>query len=137
MIERKLQLDSDIKNLDTINSILEEIYELEEVPFPTQFQVSVAVEELFSNICNYAYLEGNGSVGIELKVYDSTIRVLFSDHGIPFNPLEKEDPNTKASAEERQIGGLGIFMVKKSMDEFNYNYRDNQNIVEVVKKFNG
>lgn len=61
------------------------------------------------------------------------IRMTFIDGGKPYNPLQKEDPNTALTAEERQIGGLGIYMVKKSMDEVTYRYHEGQNILTIVK----
>ena len=98
-------------------------------------QVNVAIDELFSNIAYYAYeAEGDATVRVEIIEESMEIVLTFLDNGIPYNPLEKEDPDTTLSAEEREIGGLGIFMVKKTMDDVKYEYKDGQNILKIVKK---
>ncbi len=98
-------------------------------------QLCVAVEEIFVNIAHYAYPAVNGTVRISVQnVEDDRVLLRFDDFGIPFNPLEKPDPNVTGSAEERDIGGLGIFMTKKAVDNISYEYVNNQNMLTIEKK---
>jgi anti-sigma regulatory factor (Ser/Thr protein kinase) len=92
------------------------------------------VEEAYVNVASYAYTPGTGPVTLKVEKSASEIRITFLDSGVPFNPLEKEDPDVSLPASERQIGGLGIFMVKKSMDNVQYAYLDGKNILTLTKK---
>lgn len=104
-------------------------------PMKTQMQIEVAVEELFVNIAHYAYAPAIGSATIQVTISDDReAAITFIDSGKPYDPLAKPDPDVTLSAEERQIGGLGIYMVKKSMDDVRYEYRDEQNVLTIVKK---
>ncbi len=89
--------------------------------------IRICAEEIFVNIASYAYPEKEGSVQIEEEVLDGSIHIMFADEGVPYNPLEKDDPDITASAQERAIGGLGIFMVKQMADDLRYEYKDNRN----------
>lgn len=94
-------------------------------------KVMVALEELFVNVAHYAYEGKDGDVSVSIEFEDKDMILVLKDKGRPFNPLEKPDPNVEASLDERSIGGLGIFMVKKTMDEFDYEYKDGENIVTI------
>ena len=100
-----------------------------------QTQIDIAVEELFVNIAHYAYKPDTGpaTVRVEVEKEPPAICITFIDHGVPYDPLAREDPDITLSAEERRIGGLGIFMVKKSMDSIEYEYKDGQNILHIRK----
>lgn len=101
-----------------------------------KFQLDVAVEEIFVNIAHYAFhSEEKGEATVRCCVGGSPLQVTiqFLDRGKPFNPLAKEDADTTLSAEERDIGGLGILMVKKSMDAVDYAYQDGRNILTIKK----
>ncbi|MGN0343793.1 MAG: ATP-binding protein [Lachnospiraceae bacterium] len=95
----------------------------------------IAVEEIFVNIAHYAYggKSGEAIINLDIKQDPKCCRVEFRDHGIPYNPLEKADPDITLSAEEREIGGLGIYMVKQSMDKVEYRYEDGCNILAIEK----
>ena len=98
-------------------------------------KINVALDELLSNIVNYAYAPGSGKMTVQMR-YDETNRAVFLsfiDNGVPYDPLAKSDPDVTLSAEQRSIGGLGIFMVKKSMDDMVYEYKDGQNILSIKK----
>ena len=98
-------------------------------------QIGLAGEEIFVNIANYAYSpqEGPATVRVQTDSEKSTVDITFIDHGVPYDPLAKQDPDVTLSAEQRAIGGLGIFMVKKSMDDVTYEYRDGHNILTIKK----
>ena len=97
--------------------------------------LAIAVEEIYVNIAHYAYTAGHGPVTIRWEIGGSPLSVLveFMDRGKPYNPLSRPDPDLTLSAEERQIGGLGIYMVRQSMDEVSYAYRDSQNCFSMRK----
>ena len=99
-------------------------------------EVDMAVEEAFINISHYAYGEDRGSVLVRTAISGdpAEAEIVLQDRGMPFDPLTKKDPDVTLSAEERQIGGLGIYMVKKLMDQVSYAYRDGQNILTMRKK---
>jgi len=110
----------------------------EKLPFSQKAinQIKIAVDELVSNVARYAYGEHEeGTVSVYVSSDEKGMSVRITDSGIPYNPLEKEDPDISLSADERGIGGLGIFLVKKTMDEIEYTYKDNRNILTFRKNF--
>ena len=131
----ELQIAAKIENLDTVYEYINKKLEAVDCPPRSQMQIDLAVEEIFTNISSYAYLPGEGPVTIRASVLENPIRVIltFIDKGKPFDPLAKKDADVTLSADEREIGGLGIFLVKKTMDSVVYEYKDGQNILTVVK----
>ena len=103
----------------------------------TQMKLEVAVEEIFVNVAHYAYTPATGDVAVGVYVTSEprSIEITFRDSGVPFNPLEKEEPDITQKAEDRKIGGLGIYMVRKTMDDMIYEYKDGQNILTMKKFF--
>ena len=97
-----------------------------------QMQISIAVEEIFSNIVHYAYHPDVGSVAVRVTV-GHEVTIEFEDCGVPYNPLEAPPPDIDASLDEREIGGLGVFMVKNIMDEVEYRHEEGKNIL-IIKK---
>ena len=99
-------------------------------------QIDIAIDELFGNIAHYAYHPevGNATVRVEVMEEPLAVIITFIDGGMPYDPLTTVDPDITLSAEERQIGGLGIYMVKKAMDEITYEYKDGKNILSIKKK---
>ncbi len=132
---KELVVEAVTENLDEVLDFVNEQLELYECPMKTQIQVDIAVEEIFVNIANYAYDPKPGPATIRCEVTEDPLSVslTFVDNGIPYDPLKKADPDITLSADERQIGGLGIFMVKKSMDDMTYEYKDGQNILNIKK----
>lgn len=131
----KLTVEAKTENLEEVLGFVDRHLETMDCSPKVSVQIDVAVEELFVNIAHYAYSPGTGSatIGVEILKDPAAIAITFTDRGKPFDPLAKEDPDITLSAEERQIGGLGIYMVKKSMDEVVYEYRDGQNILRIKK----
>ena len=132
-----LELEARAENLPKVLAFVDGELEQRDCPMKTQMQIDIAVEELFVNIANYAYHPEIGWASVMVEVLDDplSVSVTFMDSGEPYDPLAKADPDTTLSAEERQIGGLGIDMVKKSMDEIAYEYKDGQNILTIKKRF--
>ena len=104
-------------------------------PDAVKTQVLISVEEIYVNIAHYAYGGDKGEATVQMEVTQNPriCRVVFKDRGIPYNPLEKEDPDISLSAGEREIGGLGIYMVKQCMDKITYRYEDGYNILAIEK----
>lgn len=132
----ELTLQASLEKLDEVLAFVEENLEKNECPMKVLMQVQIAVEEIFVNIAHYAYDSEQGTATIRVEVGGDPLQVIitFIDQGVPYDPLKKEDPDVTLSAEERQIGGLGIFMVKKSMDDVKYEYADGKNILTISKK---
>ena len=107
-----------------------------ECPMKIQTAICVAIEEVFVNVAHYAYGEGEGDVvlGIGFDEESRNITFSMSDKGTPFDPLKKPDPDIALSAEDREIGGLGIFITKKTMDTVTYAYENGENILTMIKK---
>ena len=99
-------------------------------------QINVALDELLSNIANYAYAPGTGPMTVRMGFEEGTgtVSLSFLDSGVPWNPLEKPDPDVTLAPEDRPVGGLGILMVKKKMDGMEYRYEGNQNILTIYKR---
>ena len=132
---RELTVDAIIENIEKVTDFVNEELEKLDCSPKAQIQIDVAIDELFGNIAHYAYNPNVGTATIRMEVVQDPMAVVltFIDHGIPYDPLAKEDPDIKLSAEERKIGGLGIYMVKKSMDEITYECKDGQNILRIKK----
>ncbi len=116
-------------------TFLEAEMEKAEIPMKIATQISIAFEELFINVAHYAYQGRVGDIRISLSINDNSLTLSLKDNGVPFDPLAKVDPDVTLSADERNIGGLGIFMVKKTMDDVKYKYQDGMNILTIVKNF--
>ena len=133
----KMEVPARNENLDSVLDFVNEQLEKPDCPMKTQVQLDIAVEEIFVNIASYAYPNVDGKACILLEITEDPISVsiTFMDNGVPYNPLDKEDPDVTLSAEERKIGGLGIYMVKKSVDEINYEYKDGHNVLTIKRSF--
>lgn len=135
-MEKQINVRSTMDNLDTVIGFIEENLELAECPMKIAMKIAVCVEELFVNVVNYAYDGEIGDCQVSFFIDDSLgnkVIIKISDQGKAFNPLEKEDPDISLSAEERKIGGLGIFMVKNIMDTISYERKEENNIIIMEK----
>ena len=129
---KELLTEARIENLDAVLAFVEAEIENSDCPPKLMTQIAVAVEEIFVNIAHYAYNPEVGGAKIRIVAEDAVI-IEFEDAGKPYNPLEKADPDVHAELEERQIGGLGIYMVKNIMDTVEYRYEDGKNILTIKK----
>ena len=129
-----LKLEARIENLDQVLAFIEKNLEAADCPVKVQTQICVAAEEIFVNIASYAYAPATGDAVISMAAADGTAEIVFRDRGVPFDPLAREDPDVTLAADKRQIGGLGIYMVKKSMDEVIYRYENGENVLTLRKK---
>ena len=100
----------------------------------TVTQLELAFEEAYINVAHYAYPAHDGDIRVSVNPTEGSLRIVIRDSGIPFDPLAKEDPDVTLPAEQRKIGGLGIFMVKKIMDSVEYQYDDGDNVLIMEKK---
>jgi len=130
---KELILEAKVENLDTVLSFISEELEAVDCPMKMQTQIAIAVEEIYVNIAQYAYNPEVGGVSIRVWV-DEDVIIEFADNGIPYNPLVTKDPNLTADVKERDIGGLGIFMVKQIMDLVEYKYVDGKNVLIIGRK---
>ncbi|HBI53005.1 MAG TPA: ATP-binding protein [Ruminococcaceae bacterium] len=133
---KELKIEARTENLPEVLGFVDTLLEERECKMKPQMQIDVAVEEIFVNIAHYAYTEGVGEARIQVDFEGDplSVAITFIDRGIPYDPLAKDDPDVTLSAAERQIGGLGIYMVKKSMDEVLYSHEDGCNIFTIKKK---
>ena len=138
MTMREITLEAKAENLKKVLSFVDEYLEELNCPLRSQMRLDVVVEELFINIASYAYAPGTGDATIRIEAEQDSriVRITFIDSGIPYDPLKKPDPDVTLSAEDRKIGGLGIFMAKQIMDEMLYQYEDGKNILTIRKKLN-
>ena len=131
-----LIVTAEVKNLDAVTDFVLQRPEIAACPKNTQLQLRLAVEEVFVNIASYAYDPSIGPAEVRCEVLDDPLRVViqFLDHGKPFDPLAKEDADTSEEGLMNRIGGLGILLVKETMDEVSYSYEEGKNILTILKK---
>lgn len=133
---KQIKVKADTAELDNVLSFADAILEELGCSVKAQMQIDIAIEEIFVNIAHYAYPEAEGEAVISVDSGEGpSVTITFEDEGIQYDPLKNEDPDITLSAEDRPIGGLGIFMVKKSMDEVSYEYKDGKNRLTIKKSF--
>ena len=135
--EKKLTVPAKLEELDRVLEFVQQELEAFRCSQKSQTQIAIAEEEIFVNIVHYAYpSRPNGMVTVTCRMEENppSAVIQFTDNGIPYNPLEQKEPDVSLSAEKRSIGGLGIFMVKKTMDQIRYEFRDGKNILTMKKK---
>ena len=133
-MKSKLKLPAEREKLEEALRFVVDNLERDECGMKAQMQIEVAVEELFVNIASYAYPPGSGSVTIEYSCENGVAEITLTDSGTPYDPLAKEDPDITLSVQERPIGGLGILMVKKTMDDMSYRSENGCNILTIKKQ---
>ena len=133
----KLTIQATLENLAVATDFIVSSLEEKDCPMKVVMQLELVIEEIFVNVASYAYASGIGEVEI-IKDFDKeprAVEIVFTDSGVPYNPLEKEDPDITLAAEDREVGGLGIFLVKKNVDAIDYKYEDGKNILRIKKFF--
>ena len=136
-MEREMTIEATVSNLDPVLDFVNAHLEEAGCGMKEQMQLDVAVEEIYVNIAHYAYSPQTGvaKISVDIDKDKRQIAIGFRDSGMEFDPLAKPDPDTTLSAEERQIGGLGIYMVKKSMDDVTYSRENGENILTLYKNY--
>lgn len=140
-LEKQLNIEATLESLDTVLDELAVILEESGAGMKTVNACQLSVEELFVNIVNYAYDEGEAdktcqlTYSTEFDENKGNIRIELVDHGKPFNPFSKENPDITLDIKDRPIGGLGIFMTKKLMERTDYHFIDNKNTVILEKSW--
>ena len=124
------------ESLSDVLGFVEETLEGFACSMKIQTAICVAIEEVFVNVAHYAYPESVGDMTLSIAFNEESRDVTFRmmDKGVPFDPLKKPDPDITLSAEEREIGGLGIFIAKQTMDSLSYSYENGENVLTMVKK---
>lgn len=124
-----------LENLEAVLAFVSAELETGNCPVKTQMRIALALEEIYVNIARYAYPTANGHATVRCEVGGDPVQatIQFLDSGKPYNPLAREDPDVTLSAEQRDIGGLGIFMIKKIVDTVIYDYKDGNNILTIQK----
>jgi len=133
----EIEVEASVDKLPEVLGFIDGHLEAAGCPLKAMMQIDVAAEEIFVNIANYAYApdKGKAIIRVELGGDPPGVVITFIDWGMHYDPLAKEDPDVTLSAEERKIGGLGVFLVKNTMDDITYNYEDGKNILTLKKNF--
>jgi len=131
----EIKVPANVEYLNEVSKFINDAISIINANEKFKNSIHIAVEEIFVNIAHYAYPTDGGDVIVSVNITDNNVVIVFSDNGIPYNPLEKSDPDTTLSADERSIGGLGIFMVKNLMDTMNYRYENNANVLTLSKQW--
>ena len=132
---KSITVNADTLKLDEVTGFVMEELEKVDCPAEMQTQIDMVIDEVFSNIAHYAYGDAPGSITVQFDYIPEKecVVLAFCDSGVPFNPLTNEDPDTSLSSMERKVGGLGIYLVKKMMDEVSYERLEGQNMLTVEK----
>lgn len=132
---KEMTIAAAIENIPAVTAFVDEQLEAMDCPVKAQMQIDIAIDELFSNIARYAYHPevGEATVRVEVSPEPLAVIVTFIDQGVPYDPLAAAEPDTSLPAEERTLGGLGIYMVKKTMDGITYRYENGRNILAIRK----
>ena len=133
---KEMTVDATVENIPAVTAFVEAELDRLDCPGKARMQIDVAIDEIASNIAQYAYEDKTGPLTVRFAFEEDTrtVTLTFLDKGMPYNPLEKTDPDVSLAAEDRPTGGLGIFLVKKTMDQVAYAYKFNQNILTLQKK---
>ena len=133
---KHLILPAKLESIPKVTAWIDEVLDALDCPMKIRVQIDVAIDEIFSNIAYYAYPEKNGTaeVQIDFDAQERMFSMTFIDSGTPFNPLKRADPNTALGPRERAIGGLGIFLVKKTMHDVIYGHENGHNVLTLKKR---
>ena len=132
---KELTIEATLENITAVTDFVNGQLEDYDCPLKAQMQIDIAIDELFSNIARYAYDPETGPATVQVEVQEDPMAVIitFIDHGKPYDPLSGKDPDLTIPLEERKEGGLGVFLVKKVMDDVRYEYKEGRNILRIKK----
>ena len=132
---KELVLEATVENLSVVNAFIDELLASVEYSLKKRFQLDLVVEEIFVNIANYAYGEGTGQAVLRFSLQQDPpkMKIVFMDEGVAYDPLAKDEPDVTLPMEERNIGGPGIFLVKKNVEDIQYERKDGKNILTIYK----
>ncbi len=133
---KELTVDAAVENIEVVTNFINEELEKLDCPVKAQTQIAIAIDELFGNIARYAYSPEIGKATVRFSIEEDplAVTITFIDNGVPFDPLQRAEPDTHAPLQDRPIGGLGIFLVKKTMNMVEYSYENGQNILTIKKQ---
>lgn len=132
---KEITVKSTIESIDTVTDFVENLVGPIDCPMKSKMLLSIAIDELLGNIVHYAYTPEIGDVTVEVDISEDPlcVTITFIDAGIPYNPLEQDNPDTNLSADDREIGGLGVFITKNIIDEITYLREDDKNKLTIKK----
>ena len=132
---KELTIEATVENINAVTDFVNGQLENYDCPMKAQMQIDIAIDELFGNIAHYAYDPETGPATVQVEVQEDPMAVIitFIDHGKPYDPLSGKDPDLTIPLEERKEGGLGVFLVKKVMDDVRYEYKEGRNILRIKK----
>lgn len=133
---KQITMEAEVQNIQKIIDFIDNALDEWGATVKTKYQIDVAADEILVNISHYAYAPNVGEVTVQLDLDEATrmLSIVFTDAGMPFDPLQKPDPDVTLPKEQRQIGGLGIFIVKKIMDAVDYRREGGRNILTLHKQ---
>lgn len=136
-MQDELTVDATVENIAVVTEYVNAQLEQYDCPIGAQVQIDIAIDELFGNIARYAYNPVTGPATVQVRVLEDPLsaEITFIDQGVPYDPLAKDDPDITLGPAEREIGGLGIFMTKQTMDDIRYEYKDGKNVLTIMKEF--
>ncbi|MEI3212083.1 MAG: ATP-binding protein [Suilimivivens sp.] len=134
---KELTVEAIVEQIETVTEFVNAELEKLDCPMKARIQLDIAIDEIVSNIAYYAYGEKTGTVTVRIEALqeENGVQLMFLDSGVPYDPLTRQDPDISAEIEERKEGGLGIFLVRKTMDDMKYEYKDGQNCLTIRKSF--
>lgn len=132
---KELNLEATIENIGTVMQFVKAELVSVQCPKKVILQIGGAIDEIFGNIVHYAYGDTTGMATVRLEIDSarSVVMLTFIDQGVPFNPLSVKTPDIMLPAKKRKKGGLGIYLVKETMDEISYEFEDGKNILTIKK----
>jgi len=131
----EINIEATIENISVITNFVNDELDKYNCPEKEKIKVDIVIDELVTNVSKYAYGEETGMITVQIEMAENNICMAFIDSGIPYNPLERAEPDVTLSVDDRPIGGLGIYLVKKLMDDITYEYADGKNILKIKKYY--
>ena len=134
---QELTLEATVDHITQVMAFVDAQLDAAACATKTKRLIDVAIDEVLSNIVHYAYAPETGMVTVQVEIHREprVVEIIFIDAGVPYNPLTQEDPVAGQTCKERKAGGFGIYIVKKSMDDIQYEYIDGCNVTKIIKSY--